>query len=98
MEFLVMPQLADSLIECYSAPGSGCTHCNTILYCDCFNGAGCACNNGGGCTCNTGGTCDCFVGHNDCPCFGVYTPDCPNVGCRTRCTVDLGVLSTPPIV
>ena len=55
MEFLVMPQLADSLIECYSAPGSGCTHCNTILYCDCFNGAGCACNNGGGCTCNTGG-------------------------------------------
>ena len=97
MEFLVMPQLTGSLIECYSASGGGC-YCNAGLDCECHNGTKCTCNNGRSCTCNTGNTCTCLIVHAECPCLGVNNPDCPSVGCRLRCIADFGGHSTSPIV
>lgn len=91
MEFLVMPQLTGSPIECYSASNDGCHYtCNCRGDNNCYQKTTC--------TCYTDINCPCLGVYSDCPCFGVYSEGCPNVGCRTRCSIDLGVLSTPPIV
>lgn len=84
MEFLVMPQLTGSLIECYSGSDDGCQfNCNCYGDSTCYNMNPCTCNNGNF-------NCPCYIEHSDCSCFGVYYPGCPSLGCRLRCAVDFG--------
>lgn len=91
MEFLVMPQLTGSPIECYSASNGNCE-----FTCTCHGGG--ACYNWTECDCHIGNTCNCLIVYADCPCLGVNSPDCPSVGCRLRCIADFGGHSTSPIV
>lgn len=78
MDFLVMPQSNDSLIECYSADGGNCN----ILICGCNDGMTCECNGYTPCSCNGS--------HFNCPCYATYSPPCPGLHCPLHCAVHLG--------
>ena len=84
MEFLVMPQLTGSPIECYSGSGGGC-QCDGLSTCVCYNGIGCDCNYLTPCTCNV-----------DCPCYGTYSTPCPGLHCIPHCELHLGTMANNP--
>ena len=90
MEFLVMPQLTSSLVECFSASTS----------CDCNNGSSliCGCNHW---TCTTdsgddscpGKDCNC-LGNRTCTCNG-NVPVCITDGCWAKtCVMNYSINGT----
>lgn len=84
MEFLVMPQLTHSLVECFSASGDGCTcnGSNTVYTCTCHgDGAtytGDICEIRDGCVCRDDKACDCNI---------AYIPVCIVEGCPAKTCV-----------
>lgn len=88
MEFLVMPQLTGSPIECYSAGGDNCSP----NICSPYN---CTCNGGAigiGCGCNV----ECPCNTNTCTCYGTYSTPCPGLHCIPHCELHLGTMANNP--
>ena len=88
MEFLVMPQLTSSLVECFSGSSGSCICYGAPLTCE-----GIFVPDGGCVDCGEFDTCKCF-GNRSCECNG-HIPVCITDGCWAKtCVMNYSINGT----